>query len=94
MKKELIAVSEYCTIRKIDTTFIDILEESGLVKLVSVRRQRYIPHEALGEIERLINWHYELEVNPQGLEVANRLYRKIITLQEEIDQLRAALKNT
>jgi len=94
MNEQLITVTEYCSIHKIDTTFIDILEESGLVKLVSVRRQRYIPHEALDAIERLINWHYELEVNPQGLEVADRLYRKIIALQAEIDQLRAALKNT
>lgn len=94
MKKEVISVKAYCSFRRVDTAFIDMLEESGLIQLVSMRRQRCIPHEALDTVERLVNWHYELEVNPEGLEVADTLYQKIIALQAEIDQLRAALKHS
>jgi len=93
MKKDVITVKEYCHIHQIDVAFINGLEESGLVQLVSVNRQRCIPHDALGAVERLINWHIELEVNPQGLEVANTLYQRILELQEEIARLRSALKN-
>ncbi len=93
MKKDVITVKKYCHIHQIDATFIDCLEESGLVQLVSVNRQRCIPHDALGTVERLVNWHIELEVNPQGLEVANTLYQRILELQEEIARLRSALKN-
>ncbi len=94
MKQELISVSEYCTIHRIDVTFVEMLAESGLVKLVSVRRKRYIPHDALRTIERMVNWHYELEVNAEGLEVADLLYQRVLALQEEVGRLRAALKHT
>lgn len=93
MKKAMISVKEYCSVHRIDVTFFDQLEESGLVSLISYRRQRCIPHEALATVERLMNWHYELEVNPQGLEVADTLYQRVLRLQEELDRLRAALKN-
>ncbi|PPL03658.1 chaperone modulator CbpM [Parapedobacter indicus] len=94
MKKDVITVKEYCHIHQIEVTFIDYLEESGLVQLTSVNRQRCIPHDALGAVERLVNWHMELEVNPQGLEVANTLYQRVLELQEEIVRLRSALKNS
>ncbi len=93
MKKDVITVKEYCHIHQIDVEFINRLEESGLVKIISVNRQRCIPHDALAAVERLINWHVELEVNPQGLEVANTLYQRILELQEEIVRLRSALLN-
>ncbi len=94
MKKDVITVKEYCQIHRIDAAFIDRLEESGLVRIVSVNRQRCIPHEALDSVERFANWHFELEVNSQGLEVANTLYERVLALQEEIAQLRVMLKNT
>jgi len=93
MKKDVITVKEYCHIHQVDVAFIDSLEESGLVQLVSVDQQRCIPHTALGVVERLVNWHIELEVNPQGLEVANALYQRVLELQAEVTQLRSALKN-
>lgn len=93
MKKDVITVKEYCHIHQIDAEFIDRLEESGLVRIVSINRQRCIPHDALGAVERLLNWHIELEVNPQGLEVANALYQRVLELQEEIVRLRSVLKN-
>ncbi|GGC17184.1 hypothetical protein GCM10011386_06250 [Parapedobacter defluvii] len=93
MNKDVITVKEYCHIHQIDVGLIDRLEESGLVRLVSVNRQRCIPHDALGVVERLISWHVELEVNPQGLEVANTLYQRVLELQEEVTRLRSALKN-
>ena len=93
MKKDVITVKEYCHIRQIDVEFINRLEESGLVKIISVNRRRCIPHDALAAVERLINWHVELEVNPQGLEVANTLYQRILELQDEITRLRSALRN-
>lgn len=93
MKKDVISVTEYCHIHQIDVELINRLEESGLVQIISVNRQRCIPHDALAAVERLINWHVELEVNSQGLEVANTLYLRILELQEEVSRLRSALKN-
>jgi hypothetical protein len=89
----MIRVSDYCALHRIDGAFIDMLESTGLVTLVTVEEERYIPHDTLDTLERLTNWHYELEINAQGLEVVNVLYDQIVVLQEEISRLKAVLKS-
>jgi len=93
MKKNVISVDEYCRIHDVDVAFIDYLVDNGLVQLIALNGQRFIPHEALNVVGRLTSWHVELEVNPAGLEVANRLYERVLELQEEVRRLRRALKN-
>lgn len=80
---ERISREELVRIYKIEITFFDSLEEAGLVTTIIEDEVKYLPYHELTGFERLMNWHYDLEVNMPGLEVINHLLLQIENLQAE-----------
>lgn len=78
-----ISREELVRIYKIEITFFDSLEEAGLVTTIIEDDVKYLPYQELSVFERLMNWHYDLEVNMAGLEVINHLLQQIENLQAE-----------
>jgi len=93
MQQTLITISEYSRIHQIEESFLLLLEENGLIELTLLNNQKYIQHRELNNLERFINLHYELEVNPAGLAIAQQLFDKINALQEKLSILQYQLKN-
>jgi len=56
------------------------------------QEEQYIDEEELKKLERFSNLYYELEVNPQGIQVASHLLDKVERLQNEILLLKNKLK--
>ncbi len=92
METTLIKVVDFCTSRKVETTFVRTMEEYGLVQFVVEQQEQYIDEDELKKLERFSNLYYELEVNPQGIAVAHNLLQRVEKLQDEIIQLRSQLK--
>jgi len=92
MKIEQIIISEYCSHYNIETSFIDVLEDMGIIKLSRINNEILLDSECLKNLERCRQLHYELHINPEGIDVILNLLKKQHNLQQEIDMLKNRLK--
>lgn len=92
MKTERIIISEYCSHYNIESSFVNILEEMGIVELVHDNDQIFIDVECFENLERCRQLHYELHINPEGIDVILNLINKQNKLQDEIQALKNCLK--
>lgn len=91
MKTELITITEYCAHSKVDLSFITALEQSGLITFTLIGEDKFIHHEQLVEIERLVHFHYDLDINVEGIDAILNLLLKIKKMQREIQELNSRL---
>lgn len=80
---ERISCDEVVRIYNIEITFLEGLENSGLIHPETENEVKYILYDELTALERFVNWHYDMEVNMPGLEVIHRLLQKIEVLQQD-----------
>lgn len=91
MQTELIAVSQYCTLHNVETTFISSLADEGLIAVTIVEGGSYIAPEQLPELEIYTRWHAELGINTEGIDIIKYLLGKIRNMQHEMDLLQSKL---
>ena len=80
---ERISREELVRIYQIEVSFFDQLEESGLLRTETADNVKYLTEENLPALERYANLYYDLDINIPGIEVIDRLMKKIETLQQE-----------
>ena len=88
MEKELLTISEYCINYTVDPSFIDALEESGLIVLTIIDENKFIHFEQLKELDRYVHFHYDLEINIEGIDAIMNLLQKVKNMQHEIKVLK------
>lgn len=89
--EDLIETAIFCNYHDIELSFIDSLEESGLVELIIINDKKFIHHNQLLEIEKIIRLHQDLEINISGLEAIVQLLQRIEQMQFEISSLKNKL---
>jgi len=89
METELITINDYCIKYAVEPSFIVALEDSGLIVLTVIDDHKYIHYKQLVEMERFIHFHYELQINIEGIEAIMGLLQKIKRLQHEIETLKS-----
>lgn len=92
MKIERITISEYCNHYKIETTFIDVLDEMGILQFESNNNERFLDSEKVQDLDRCRQLYYELHINPEGIDAILNLLQKQQKLQEEIQDLKNRLR--
>lgn len=92
MKIERITISEYCSHYNIESSFIEILEEMGIVEFERENDKIFLDSEYLRDLERCRQLHYELHINLEGIDVILNLLEKQNKLQDEIQSLKIQLK--
>lgn len=85
---ELIPVNDFCTYHNIEYSFIDSLENSGLISVTSVQQSTFIPLDEMSKLEKFVRLHYDLDINLEGIETINYLLEKIEAMQQEILHLK------
>ncbi|MHA6697317.1 chaperone modulator CbpM [Chryseobacterium sp. A321] len=83
MKSDRISKEELIKLYQIEVEFFQELESCGLIQTRIENEVTYLLYEELGQFERLLNFHYDLEVNVPGLEIITRLLTQIESLQSE-----------
>ena len=86
---ELILAEEFCTHYKIQLSFINNLNQFGLIEITSVEEKPYIPQSQLQKLEQIIRLHHDLDINLEGIDAITHLLDRVKSLQAEI----AGLKN-
>ncbi len=80
----LILVEQFCLNYNVEFSFISSLSEYGLIKIIVLDDIKYISNEQLKDLERAIRFHYELNINFEGIDVIYNLLKQIDDLQEEL----------
>jgi hypothetical protein len=80
----LVLVDDLCKYFEVEFTFLNALKEHGLIEIIFLDNKKYISHDYLKDVERAIQFHYELNINLEGIDVINNLLNQIEDLNEEL----------
>jgi len=92
MKKELFAITTYCSLHGIDRSFITSLREEGLINITIENNDEFIEEEQLPDLEVYTRWHHDMGINTEGIDAIRHLVHKMRDLQMELNSLKARLK--
>ncbi|HLV14280.1 MAG TPA: chaperone modulator CbpM [Xanthomarina sp.] len=85
--ENLITIQEFCSIYKVPKTFITSLYEFELIEITTKENTPCVRVTQIKEIEKLIRFHYEMDINLEGIHAIANLLNKVETLQNEIKNL-------
>jgi hypothetical protein len=89
---KLIAVTDVCRFHNIEISFISSLHQSGLIEITTLKEKKFIDIEQLQELEKMIRFHYELNINLEGIQAITHLLQRIKISQFEIMDLKNKLR--
>ena len=89
---EYIAITDFCNSHDIASTFVIELQEYGLIQVVKRNNDRYIPIQELPKAEKIVRLYLDLDINLDGIEVIERLLKRIQEMQQEITVLKNHLR--
>jgi hypothetical protein len=89
---DLIPASEFCVHCEVEFSFIQSLEQSGLIQITTVGGAGYIHTDQLQELEKWIRLHQEMDINVEGIEAVSHLLERIQGLQDELTGLKNRLR--
>lgn len=80
----LILIEQICSHHNAELLFINSLHELGLIEIVVIENNSYLTQEQLRDIEKMIHFHYELNINVEGIDVISNLLKQVDALQHEL----------
>lgn len=92
MEKNLIALTTICSHYEIEFSFIDDLHNTGLIRVEMIEENPFIAQDEIGNLEKMIRLHHELNVNIEGIDVVFNLLEKERQLKEELNALKNRLR--
>jgi hypothetical protein len=91
-KGNMIPANEFCTYHNIEISFLNSLQEAGLIEITTLEETEYIPESQLYELEKIVHLYYELDINLEGIETVMHLLQRINNMQDEIILLKNRLR--
>lgn len=91
-RSQYILIREFCDSHEVQHSFIESLNEYGLIQVTIIEEDEYLDAEQVRQLEKLKRLHYELEINYEGLDAVNNLLEKVHRLQNEVRILQNRLK--
>jgi len=90
--QDLILIEKLCIHYKIEFSFFDALNNIGLIEIETVGQNKFINQDKIGDLEKMIRLHHELNVNLEGIDIVFNLLQNEKALQEEINILKNRLR--
>ncbi len=90
--EDLIAANDFCTHHKIEYSFINSLNEYGLITITTIHKERYIPASELQKLEQFVRLHTNLDINFEGIEAISHLLQRVEGMQNQITALKNRLR--
>lgn len=91
METGLIIIEEYCKNSRIESSFVSLLINEGLIDVQVANGQMYLYESQLGELDRFANLYYDLSVNVEGIDIIHNLLKKMENMEKELYILRKRL---
>ena len=90
--ENLIPADEFCVRYNAEISFITALHEYGLIEITTIEENFFIDANELQKLEQFTRWHYELDINLEGIEVIENLLDRVKHLQDKITELQNKLR--
>lgn len=90
--QELIIIEVFCTYYNVELSLIDELNEFGLIEIIQDNGIKYIHIDKVPEVERVIRFHNELNINKEGIEVILNLLNRLDKISQQRRYLQDKLK--
>lgn len=87
----LIPATTCCTHYHIEYSFLQSLQEAGLIEIYTVEAESFLPESQLSSLEQYTRLYHDLEINTAGIEAIAHLLRRMQALQDELSFLRQRL---
>lgn len=92
MNVKRILYSECIRIYEVKESFIESLNELGLIKVEDSEDDKFIEYENIDTLEQFVRWHNEMDINVEGIEALHYMLERVRNLQIEIEQLQNELR--
>jgi hypothetical protein len=89
---DFIAVNEFCEHHNIEISFINLLQQNGLIEISTIESKYFVAKEQLPRLEKFVRFYYDLDINLEGIETITFLLQRIEILQNEIIKLKNMLR--
>jgi chaperone modulatory protein CbpM len=90
--EDMIPASEFCVHHNIDLSFIDSLNQSGLIEIITMEEKTFVPVSQLSQLEKLVRLYYDMDINLEGIETITYLLQRMNDMQQQIVQLNNQLR--
>ena len=81
----LILIEQLCTYHNIEFSFINELQEFGLIDVIIIDNNKYLANEQIKDVEKMMRLHFELAINMEGIDAISNLLQQIDNLQQELN---------
>lgn len=88
-QQDLILIETLCTHYEVEVSFFDALDSVGLIEIETIEQERFIHKDRIGDLERMIRIHHELNINMEGIDAVFNILKRVDELQNEL----TAIKN-
>ena len=82
--ENLILIEQICKHHNVEISFVDSLHEFGLIEVLVIENNQYLHNEQLKDLEKMMRFHYELNINLEGIDAIAHLLQQIEALQQEL----------
>lgn len=89
---ELVALKILCTHYEVGMEFFSKLNELDLIEVHTREQIDYVHRDKVGDIERMIRLHVELNINHEGIDTVFNLLEKIERLESEVLTMKNRLR--
>lgn len=90
--KDLIPADDFCVYHQLEQTFIQSLQEEGLLHISIINKKTFIPADEVPKLEKMVHLHRDLDINVAGLASINHLLQRLDEMQGELWLLRNRLR--
>jgi hypothetical protein len=90
--EKLVPLDIFCANHNIEISFISLLQQSGLIEVTVIKNTGFIDITQLQQLEKIVRFYYDLDINLEGIETINHLLQRINSLQDEIITLKNRLR--
>ena len=89
--ENLIALDEFCAKHEIEISFVDSLQQNGLIEITMIENAWFIDSNQLLKLEKFVRFYYKLDINLEGIETISHLLERVNALQDELTMLKNRL---
>lgn len=85
--ESLISILDFCGYHQLELTFVQTLEQRGLVELITIEQALYVRPEEVARLEKFVRLHQELAIHADDLDIVSELLDRVENLQQQINDL-------
>jgi len=87
-----IPLKQLCTHYKIEFSFLENLNDIGLIDIKIIEQVPCAHLENINDIEKMIRMYYDLDLNFEGIDIVFNLLQKVTDLTDELTSAKNRLR--